>query len=430
MPNKYRFLSVANQQMFGYHAFAELMQEKLGGQSLPITTADKSISTMIIDSANLSTMITNCVQSGNNLILTLAGSNQGPLYRLNFVVLNHTGLKQGVVIDRTANTITIRPRAGETLSAVTDFLVNTSVTEGFQLVQNNGSGSQQGREVMPRLVSDFLQTFRANRPFYRTDFAGTWIDMALRGDMAGAEAALVKLQVNDLSVDMMSQKEIAAVFGKLGTETVNNQIATTQMGFIQAVDTRGGVPNQTSVPITFDKHKQIIQDIYDNYNTEEQEIICLCGSNYEARIMNGGQQYKYEAGTASVLEGSGLSFRSVVTNFGRQTFVPFGLFRNKDVFVGASSTGYRNLQESALYISVTAMKDYNKQIVPVIQEYHGAYGNNGPGIYRTQTAGIIDENGKIQASSANQLDQVDIGQLSDSSQVVANAAPCGYFMFT
>lgn len=430
MPNKYRFLNVANQQMFGYTAFNELMMEKLGAQSLPIATVDKSISTMIIDSANLSTPITSCTQSGSNLILGLAGTNQGLLYRMNFVVFNFNGTKKGVVIDRSANSITIRPFTGQTLSAVTDFLTNTSVTEGYQLVQDRGSDAQQPREVMPRLVSDYLQTFRVNRNFYRTDFAGTWIDMALKGDLAGAESALVKLQVNDMSFDMMSQLEAAAVFGELGVESVNNQSARQQMGFLQAVKERGGVPNDSTVEITWDRHTKIIKNIYDNYNTQEQEIICFCGSSYEERVMQGGQQYKYEAGTESVLSGSGLSFRTIVTNFGRMTFAPLGLFRNKDVFTGNTTTGARALSESALFISVTAMKDYNKQIVPVVQQYHGVYGGNGPGIFRTQTGGIIDEKGKFQPVSPSQLDQVSVGQICDTSQVIANAAPCGYFMFS
>lgn len=249
-PNKFNFIASFHQQRFMFTRVTEILSNYLSSKSYGVATADLKIGTQVMDAVTLYSNIINSVTDGGaGLVLTLAEGN-GELYRIGFTVLNKTGQKLAIVSAHTANTITIRPLTGETLTAGTDFPSGTVVAEGTQLVADSASGAQKGRKVIDRIVYDYLRTFRANRSFSRIDFAKTFIDEALKsGDPSSfMESALVQLQVDDLGFDMMSQMEKAFIFDRMGIQMINNEEARTQMGFLQAVEERGGIPiNSTSV---------------------------------------------------------------------------------------------------------------------------------------------------------------------------------------
>lgn len=431
-PNKFRFLNPLNQFSFNYITAMEHLQEKLSIPATACDTADGKITTMVLDPVDLSVQITNISKVGNNLILTLA-EDKGEYFRMNFTVANDSAEARGYVSARTQNTITLSPLSGITL-ATTDFTVGGYANEGVQLVPVHGSDKVEGREIMPRLVENLLPLYRANREFSRRDNTTmTYIQEALgtarrTGNFASVESALVNLQLNDMSYDIMKQMEFDAIFGIQGEQTINNRLAMTPMGFKQSVDERGGIGYDTTTPITFNKHKSLIKDIFANYNGVEQEILCFAGSNYISRVEDGGQTYKVTAGKQSVLEGSGLSFNSVETIFGRITYVPLALFNDPNKFKGLGSTGNRALSESALLVSVTTMKDYNGNPLAPVQKHYGSYGGNGPGMYFTQTNGICDIGGKFVMNSPSQIDGAVVGQVCEEVHVIANAQPLGYYM--
>jgi len=94
-----------------------------------------------------------------------------------------------------------------------------------------------------------------------------------------------------------------------------------------------------------------------------------------------------------------------------------------------SNTGYTNLQESALFFSTTQMKGKGGSPIPLIQDYHGSYGGNPEGIAMSYTKGIVGKDGKFETEAFSQLDGVELGQIAHTAKVIANAQPCGYFMY-
>jgi hypothetical protein len=437
-PNKYNFIADFHQQSYNYSRVTEILSSYLNTKSYGVATADLTIGTQVMDSVTLYSNITSSVSDGGTgLVLTLSEGN-GELYRLNFTVLNKTGQKQAIVYARTANTISIRPTivngTTETLTAGTDFPSGTVVAEGSQLVQDRASGAQQGRKVIDRIVEDYLRTYRANRFFARTDYAKTFIDEALRsGDSAMLQSALVQLQVDDLAVDMMTQMEKGFIFDKMGIQMIGNEESRTQMGFLQAVDERGGIPINSNVPMTFNKMNEISLDVYNNYNAKSNEIIALVGSKAKARIIEDGQLYKYTAGTTSVLKdqlnANSIAFDNWRTGFGSITMIDCDLFNDINIMPNVSNTGYTNLQESALFFSTTQMKGKGGSPIPLIQDYHGSYGGNPEGIAMSYTKGIVGKDGKFETEAFSQLDGVELGQIAHTAKVIANAQPCGYFMY-
>jgi hypothetical protein len=431
-PNKFRFLNQLNQFKSNYIAVAEVLNEKLGIPMFPLSTEGGKITSMMLDPADLSVQISSSNLVGSNVVITLA-EDKGELFRLNFTVGNDGGMKKGIVVARTTNTITIAPLEGQTLAAA-DWASPGFVTEMVQLVPNRYSNQVEGRTVMPRLIEDLMPIYRTNRYMARRDyFTSNFVQeayaAAASGDFGPIESALVKLQLNDMAEDMMLQIESDAIFGEIGVQNLNNNDGNTPRGFIQAVNERGGIGYDVNTPINFNKHKDIIKEIFSNYNGVQQEIICLAGASYIDRVQDGGQQYKVTAGTDSVLAGSGLSFTTVETIFGRITYVPLFLFNNPYRFKGVSAlTGNRRLSEAALYISVTTLKDAQGNSVAPIQKWYGNYGGNGPGIFSTTTGGIIDSTGKFKMESASQLDGITLGSICEESHVIANAQMCGYYM--
>ena len=428
MPNIYKYLNNMHQQKFNFIGVSEILREKLRVESMPAATTDLKINSMVIDAANLSAPITNRYMSGSNMVIEI-GTTQGNLFRPNAQILNKNGLKLGVLQSTTTTSITIAPLNGETLS-VSDWPVGSYVTEGKILVPDAGSGAVKGRTIMPRVIYDNLNLFRVNRPFNRTDFTTSFVDQT--SGMVNGQG-LVNLQLDDMAYDMMCQMEYQYVFGKYGTQTVNNEQSNTSMGFIQAVDQRGGVANLSTEPITWSRFIGIAGDIFDNYNADYNEIIVLCGSKFRTNVVLSAeaQGYKTTAGQNSVLEGSGLDFISVYGPLGKLTFVNLGLFNDKYMLPSTSDVGGRYLQESALFFSVTSMKGgISGGAVPLIQDYYGSYGQNSSGIHASYTSGIVDKNGKFVQEAFNQNDSVVFGQIAHASKVIPNAQPCGYFMLT
>lgn len=435
-PNNYNFIVSYHQQQFAYLRLQNIIREKLNTRPVGVATADLKVNTMVMDASILNASIVSSVQSGSNLILTL-GENVGSKFRLNFTVVDANG-KLGIVQSTTVNTITLAPMDGETLIAGTHFETNTYVLEGTQLVKDSGSGAQEGRYVEPRIITDYIETFRANRYFNRTDFSTTFIDQATRGvqgmgqDMLNTRIgqALVALQVQDLAYDLMNQMEISFIFGKTGVQNVNNGAARTQMGYLQACRERGGVAIDATTSITWSRFLQIAGDVFDNYNNQAGEIIVLAGSQFINNVVlsASAQGYKTTAGTNSVLAGSGLNFQSVILPLGTLTFVQNPLFNDKNRFATVGSTGYRNMTESALFMSVAPMKDQFGNQIPVIQKYYGEYGGNGDGIFPNMTSGIIDKNGKFVQEAMNQTDGVTLGLTAHCGEIIANAQPLGYYM--
>jgi hypothetical protein len=242
--------------------------------------------------------------------------------------------------------------------------------------------------------------------------------------------ALVALQVQDLAYDLMNQMEISFIFGRTGVQNINNGAARTQMGYLQACRERGGVFADATTEITWSRFLQIAGDVFDNYNNQAGEIIVLAGSQFINRVVlsASAQGYKTTAGKNSVLEGSGLNFQSVVLPLGTLTFVQNPLFNDKNRFATVGSTGYRNMTESALFMSVAPMKDQFGNQIPVIQKYYGEYGGNGDGIFPNMTSGIIDKNGKFVQEAMNQTDGVTLGLTAHCGEIIANAQPLGYYM--
>lgn len=435
-PNNYNFIVSYHQQQFAYLRLQNIIREKLNTRPVGVATADLKVNTMVMDASILNASIVGSVQSGSNLILTL-GENVGSKFRLNFTVVDANG-KLGIVQSTTVNTITLAPMDGETLTAGTHFETNTYVLEGTQLVKDSGSGAQEGRYVEPRIITDYIETFRANRYFNRSDFSTTFIDQATRGvqgmgqDMLNTRIgqALVALQVQDLAYDLMNQMEISFIFGKTGVQNVNNGAARTQMGYLQACRERGGVAIDATTSITWSRFLQIAGDVFDNYNNQAGEIIVLAGSQFINNVVlsASAQGYKTTAGTNSVLAGSGLNFQSVILPLGTLTFVQNPLFNDKNRFATVGSTGYRNMTESALFMSVAPMKDQFGNQIPVIQKYYGEYGGNGDGIFPNMTSGIIDKNGKFVQEAMNQTDGVTLGLTAHCGEIIANAQPLGYYM--
>jgi len=429
MPNTYRWLNDLHQQKFNFIGTSEILNKKLGVTPVPAATVDLKINSMVIDAANLSAPITNVYTSGSSNLVIEIGTTQGKLFRPNATILNKNGLKKGILVSSTDTSITIAPLSGGTLST-SDWAIGSYVTEGAILVPDRASGQQKGRNIMPRIIYDNLNLFRVNREYSRVDFAQTFIDQAQKGGTT--ESALVNLQLKDMAYDMMCQMEYAYVFGEYGTQVIGNETANTQMGFIQAVDERGGIGINSTTPITWSRFIDIAGDIFDNYNADYNEIIVLCGSKFRTNVVLGAdaQAYKFTAGTNSVLAGSGLNFDSVDTPLGKLTFVNLGLFNDKNMLPSLSSVGGRYLQESALFFSVTTMKDNLGNTVPMIQDYYGSYGGNGYGIFSNYTPGIIGKDGKFVSEAFNQLDAVVFGQTAHCSKVMPNMQPAGYFMLS
>ena len=436
-PNNYNFIVSYHQQQFAYLRLNQIIREKLNTKPVGVATADLKVRTMVMDASILNAPITSSVQSGANLVLTL-GTNVGDKFRINFTVADANG-KLGIVQSVTLNTITIAPLNGETLTAGTHFAGGTFVLEGTQLVKDSGSGAQAGRYVEPRIIEDYIETFRANRYFNRTDFSKTFVDQAANGiqgmgqDMLNTRIgqALVALQVQDLAYDLLNQMEMSFIFGRTGVQNVDNGQARTQMGYLEACRTRGGVAVDATTAITWSRFLQIAGDVFDNYNNQASEIIVLAGSQFINNVVlsASAQGYKTTAGTNSVLEGSGLNFQSVVLPLGTLTFVQNPLFNDKNRFATVGSTGYRNMTESALFMSVAPMKDQFGNQIPVIQKYYGEYGGNGDGIFPNMTSGIIDKNGKFVQEAMNQQDGVTLGLTAHCGEIIANAQPLGYYMF-
>jgi hypothetical protein len=429
MPNVYRWLNDTHQQKFNFIATSEIINQKLGASPVPAATTDLKINSMIVDAANLSAPIALApYTSGNNLVIPI-GTTDGLLFRPNATILNKNGRRKGILVSSTATSITIAPYSGQTLSAA-DWAIGTYVTEAQILVADRASGQQKGRNIMPRVIFDNLNLFRVNREYSRVDFAQSFIDQAQKG--GSTESALVTLQLKDMAYDMMCQMEYAYVFGEYGTQVINNETANTQMGFIQSVDERGGVGIDSTTPITWSRFISLMGDVFDNYNADYNEIIILCGSKFRTNVVLSaeGQGYKTTAGKNSVLEGSGLDFMSVYGPLGKLTFVNLGLFNDKYMMPSTSSVGGRFLQESALFFSVTTMKDNLGNNVPLIQDYYGNYGGNGYGIFSNNTPGIIDKNGKFVSEAYNQVDSVVFGQTAHCAKVTPNAQPCGYFLLS
>lgn len=430
-PIVFKWLSSYHQQKYNYLKVTEYLRNRLGAPSLPNATANLKINSMVMDAVNLNAPITGIIKVGNNLVIDI-GTNQGELFRLNQIIYNKNGQKSGICIAHAPNQVTLAPvdinGTADTLS-VTDWAVGTFIAEGNQLVADRASGKQKGRQIVPRLIEDNLRLFRTNRDLARIDFPKTFIDQALsRGETA--ESALAMLQIMDLSDDMQFQMESAFIFDKMGTQIINNETSNTQMGYLESVEKRGGIPINSTVPITWSRFLNIAGDTFDNYNADYNEIIVMCGSKFRTNIVLGaeGQGYKTTAGTNSVLAGSGLNFDSVDTPLGKLTFVNFGLFNDKNLFKSESTVGGRFLQESAIFFTATSMKDQLGNIVPVMQDYYGSYGQNSAGIKMTYTPGIIDKNGKFVEEAFSQLDAVELGQVSHTAKVIPNAQPCGYFM--
>lgn len=428
MPNTYRWLNDLHQQKFNFIGTSEILNKKLGVTPVPAATVDLTINSMVIDAVNLSAPITNVYTSGSNLVIEL-GTTQGRLFRTNATILNKNGMKKGILVSSTDTSITIAPFSGSTLST-TDWTIGSYVTEGAILVPDRASGQQMGRSSMPRIIYDNLNLFRVNREYSRVNFAQSFIDQAQKGGTT--ESALVNLQLKDMAYDMMCQMEYSYVFGEYGTQVIGNETANTQMGFIQSVDMRGGIGINSTTPITWSRFIDIAGQVFDNFNSDYNEIIVLCGSKFRTNVVLGAdaQNYKFTAGKNSVLEGSGLNFDSIDTPLGKLTFVNLGLFNDKNMLPSLSSVGGRYLQESALFFSVTSMKDNLGNTVPMIQDYYGAYGGNGYGIFSNYTPGIIGKDGKFVSEAFNQLDSVVFGQTAHCAKIMPNAQAAGYFMLS
>jgi hypothetical protein len=224
--------------------------------------------------------------------------------------------------------------------------------------------------------------------------------------------------------------EMGFIFDKMGTQIINNESSNTQMGFLEAVEKRGGIPINSSVPITWTTFINIAGDVFDNFNADYNEIIVMCGSKFRKNIVESAtaQGYKFTAGKNSVLEGSGLNFDSVDTPLGKLTFVNFGLFNDKNIFKSESAVGGRYLQESAVFFTATSIKDELGNVVPLMQDYYGSYGQNSAGVKMTYTPGIVDKNGRFVEEAFSQLDAVELGQVAHTAKIIPNAQPCGYFM--
>jgi hypothetical protein len=76
------------------------------------------------------------------------------------------------------------------------------------------------------------------------------------------------------------------------------------------------------------------------------------------------------------------------------------------------------------------MKDNLGNTVPMIQDYYGAYGGNGYGIFSNYTPGIIGKDGKFVSEAFNQLDSVVFGQTAHCAKIMPNAQAAGYFMLS
>jgi hypothetical protein len=430
-PNKFQWLNSLNQFAANAISTVEIMNNKLNIPMFPCDTGDGKVTSMVLPPVDLSIQISGIAKVGNNLVITLA-EPKGEYFRFNFTALNDNGTKKGIVIGRSPSTVTLAPLAGQTL-ATTDFEQGGYLNEGTQLVPNRASDKVDGREIMPDLVYDLLPIYRANRFFARRDYSTSnfvqeVMIAAKNGDYAGVEAGLVKLQLNDMSYDLMKQMEKDFVFGEYGVQTIDNQAANTPRGFLQAVRDRGGFANDTSTVITFQKHIDTVQQFFQSYNGMAQEVICLAGAGYMSRVQTGGQSYKLTAGKNSILEGSGIGFTTVESIFGNITYVPLSLFNDPNSFKGLGSQGTRRLSESCLYITVTKMKDYNGNVVSPIQKYYGSYGGNTSGIKLTATNGIVDGNGKFVMNSPSQIDGSVLGQVCEETHVIPNAQPLGYYM--
>lgn len=433
-PNKYNFIASFHQQKFNYLKLTELIANKIGSRSYGVSTADLKVKTMVMYSSNLYSNITGSVSDGGTqLILTLSEAN-GLQYNVNDTVLNKTGQKLGIVTATSTNTITIKPITGETLTAGTDFATGQTVAQGSILSPDRNSGPVPGRKVMPIDVDDYIRTYRTNRYFARTDYAATFINQALNNsDPQGLESALVQLQMDDLAYQMAFDMEKGMLFDRMGIQMINNEESRTQMGFFQAVDERGGIPINSPNPITFNKMNEIALDVFNNYNASSNEIFVLAGSKAKARVIEGGQLYKYTAGKNSVLasefETAGIDFKTWETGFGTITLLDNTMFNDVNFLPNYTLTGYTSLQESMIFISATTMKDQLGRAIPVIQDYHGAYGGNSEGIKMSYTPGLIGKDGKFVMETANQLDGVTMGQIAHAGKIIANSQPAGYFAY-
>ena len=430
-PTVFRWLNSYHQQKFNYLAVTEYLRNKMGAPSYPSATANLKVNSMVMDAANLNAPITNAYKVGNNLVIDIA-TTQGELFRLNQIILNKNGQKSGICVAHTPTSVTLAPidinGVADVLS-VSDWSVGSYIAEGNQLVADRASGKQKGRQVVPRLIEDNLRLYRTNRDLARIDFPKTFIDQAMsKGE--SAESALAMLQIMDLSYDMQCQMEMGFIFDKMGTQIINNESSNTQMGFLEAVERRGGIPINSSVPITWTTFINIAGDVFDNFNADYNEIIVMCGSKFRKNIVESAtaQGYKFTAGKNSVLEGSGLNFDSVDTPLGKLTFVNFGLFNDKNIFKSESAVGGRYLQESAVFFTATSIKDELGNVVPLMQDYYGSYGQNSAGVKMTYTPGIIDKNGRFVEEAFSQLDAVELGQVAHTAKIIPNAQPCGYFM--
>jgi hypothetical protein len=430
-PNRQKFILSLHQQSFNNIRLKNWMISKLGGMTQGVQTVDGKVTAQIMKTAQLTAVIASTTQSGANLILTLT-TNVGTGFRPSAVVLDKNGLKSGMVVATSTNSVTLAPLTGETLTAGTDFLVGEGITEGYIVIPNEYSDAVKGRKNSPDTVEDYLQIFRVNRNFSRRNYAASYIDQALRGGASAQEAVrsgIIELQMNDMSYDMMVQEQYAYIFGKKGVQVSENQDSNTQMGYIQAVNERGGIGIKSTTKATFESCSDQALRIFENSNAQMNEVFCLAGSAYKANVIKDAQKYKLTAGTGSVLEGSGIAFKTWETGFGKLTMIDNDLFNDKNLFPTIADTGYRYTAESALFLSVSSAKDVLGRQISPIQDFYGSYGGNSEGVHMTATNGIIGSDGKFQVSSANQLDGNVVGQVMDKCSMIVSAQGMGYDMY-
>lgn len=430
--NRQDFILSLHQQSFNNIRLKNWMQKKFGSMTQGVQTINGVVTAQVMKTASLTaTIAATPTQNGNNLIIPLT-QNIGTEFRPNMVVLNKNGLKKGIVVGTGTNTVELAPLQGQTLTAGTDFNAGEGITEGFKLNANYSSDEVKGRKIAPNTVTDNLQIYRVNRRFSRREYIASFIDQAMsKGGSAqkAIRSAIIDIQMNDMSYDMMVQEQYAYIFGDQGVQVIDNEESSTQRGYIQAVDQLGGIGIRSTTPATFESCSDLALRIFENSNAQANEVFVIAGAAYKNNIIKDAQRYKLTAGTNSVLQGSGIAFKNWETGFGSITLIDNDLFNDKTLFETISDTGYRYVSESALFMSVSSSKDINGKMISPIQDFYGSYGGNSEGVHMTATDGIIGQDGKFKINSANQLDGNVVGQIMDKCSMIVSAQGMGYDMY-
>ncbi len=331
-PNDYKLVyNLAD----GYNAattcFAAWNQDASDALGLPLMTGNDKYEFATEDVDWVVENITGNVQSGANLVLTYAGTND--FFRNYQTVIDSSGV-QGQVIAHGAGTVTVAP-VGTALVAGTNFIIGTYVKEFSYAAAFRASKGTTPLYTVPTKDYDYPQNFRGTSFLAATDFQDTY--PMFNGKSWGHR------QVDKAIMQMSIEKERQLLLGDRAVFNSPQGTTYTTASLAWAAKNRGGqyVPLNTTLTQTMWSNILQTQRIKKATRGGKRKII-LAGDGFITYFQNNfTQQFVVTAGIRNTFGGqtvNGLDVRMWAIAGEEYDIIHLPFFDDPDYWVNDATT--------------------------------------------------------------------------------------------